>query len=144
MKSYMSSFTSVADSGVREPHPTGAVRDTRDGKGRYDLISPFALARLARHYQNGAAKYQDRNWEKGMAISRFLDSAKRHLEAFHMGDASEDHLAAAAWNIFCIMHFEEVLPSCPDPQNFTIFDLPTYTRRTYDKTDGKIPEAQES
>lgn len=130
----MRTYAAVQDSGVREAQESGAVRDTREGKGRYDLISPFALRRLAIHYQNGAAKYADRNWEKGMAVSRFLDSAKRHLESYHMGDTSEDHLAAAAWNIFCIMHFEEVLPSVPNAQTLTIFDLPTYTKRGYTTT----------
>ena len=32
----------VKDSGKRESFSTGAVRDIRAGKGRYDLVSPVA------------------------------------------------------------------------------------------------------
>lgn len=50
----------------------------------------------------------DRNWERGMPFSRYIDSAKRHLDKFVMGMEDEDHLAAAAWNIFAIMHHQEL------------------------------------
>lgn len=96
------------DSGVREEMATGSVRDSREGKGRFELVSPFALARLAGVYERGAAKYDSRNWEKGQPYSRFLDSAMRHLNRFAMGWRDEDHLAQAAWNIFAIMHFQEL------------------------------------
>lgn len=95
------------DSGRREEFASGMVRDTREGKGRYDLITPFGLRRLAQLYERGAEKYDARNWEKGADFSRFLDSAQRHLEQYKMGLADEDHLAAVAWNVFAIMHFEE-------------------------------------
>ena len=58
---------------------------------------------MARHYENGAVVYGDHNWQKGQPISRYLDSAMRHLNNFHEGDTSEDHLAAAAWNVWAIM-----------------------------------------
>ena len=91
-------WTAVKDSGQREQFPTGSVRDTRDGKGRFDLMPPVALIRLARHYANGAAKYGDRNWEKGQPVSRYLDSLLRHTFAVLEGEQTEDHLAAIAWN----------------------------------------------
>jgi len=100
----------LVDGGQRENFETGAMREPATGKGRYDLISPFALHRLAQHYENGVAKYAERNWEKGLPASRMIDSAKRHLNQYMMGNADEDHLAAAAWNIFCVLHFEECLP----------------------------------
>ena len=85
------------------------MRDTREGKGRFDLISPIALMRLAQHYENGAKKYGDRNWEKGQPLSRFLDSAARHLFRFLGGDRSEDHLSAVAWNVFAAVHCETLI-----------------------------------
>ena len=85
-----------------------AIREPSIGKGRYDLISPFALDRLAKWYELGAQKYADRNWEKGMPFSRYVDSAKRHLNKYVMGMEDEDHLAAAAWNIFAILHHQEL------------------------------------
>ncbi len=96
-------YTEVLDSGVREEFSTGSMRDTRAGKGRFDLLPGYSLFRLARHYENGAKKYGDRNWEKGQHTSRFLDSAMRHLVLYGMGSREEDHLAAAAWNAFGLM-----------------------------------------
>ena len=104
----------LPDSGKRHDFDSGAVRDIRDGKGRYDLITPHGLKRLAKHYEAGAAKYDDRNWEKGMPVSRCFDSAVRHLYQWLEGSQEEDHLAAAAWNIFAIMHYEATLPELMD------------------------------
>ena len=95
------------DSGNREVFPSGMVRDTREGKGRYDLVTPFGLRRLACVYERGAVKYGSHNWEKGAPFSRFLDSAIRHIEQYKAGASDEDHLGHAAWNLFAIMHFEE-------------------------------------
>ena len=101
--------TQLEDSGDRISYGEGmAVREPDFGKGRYDLISPFALRRMALHYENGAAKYADRNWEKGMNFSRYVNSAIRHMWKYVMGMTDEDHLAAAAWNIFAIMHHQEL------------------------------------
>lgn len=97
-------YAAVKDSGKRESFGTGSVRDSREGKGRYDLIPTYPLARLARHYENGARKYGDRNWERGQPVSRYFDSAVRHLFRFWAGDEDEDHLSAAAWNVFAIIH----------------------------------------
>lgn len=102
-------FEAVKDSGVRSDFGTGSVRDTRDGKGRYDLLSPKALRRLARHMENGCRKYGERNWEKGQPIMRYFDSAIRHLYSHIDGDRSEDHLAAVMWNIHCAIHTEECI-----------------------------------
>lgn len=85
-----------------------AVREPMDGKGRFDLITPFGLARLARWYELGSKKYSDRNWEKGMPFSRYICSAIRHINKYIMGMTDEDHLAAAVWNILAIIHHEEL------------------------------------
>lgn len=37
----------IEDSGERQEFDTGAVRDIQEGKGRYDLIPPEPLMRLA-------------------------------------------------------------------------------------------------
>lgn len=101
--------TRINDSGSRISYGEGmAIREPVTGKGRYDLITPFGIDRLAKWYELGSAKYADRNWEKGMPFSRYVDSAKRHLNKFVMGMTDEDHLAAAAWNIFAIIHHEEL------------------------------------
>lgn len=99
----------VKDSGTRQEFTTGAVRDIQQGKGRYDLITPVALRRLAKHYENGAAKYGDSNWAKGIPLRRIADSAIRHLFNYLEGDRSEDHIIACAWNCFAIAHTEEMI-----------------------------------
>lgn len=113
-------FEKVQDSGARESYDTGMVRDTQEEKTRYDLISHLALKRLADHYANGAKKYKERNWEKGGPVSRFYASMFRHLMAWRNGEKDEDHLAALAWNAFCVMHFEET------GQEPSLNDLPYY------------------
>lgn len=96
------------DSGAREVMETGSQRDTREGKGRFELISPFALARLAGVYERGAKKYDARNWEKGQPFSRLMDSALRHMNRFAMGWTDEDHVSQAVWNLVAILHFQEL------------------------------------
>lgn len=99
----------VKDSGQRQSFDTGSVRDIRIGKGRFDLISPIALRRLAIHYENGALKYGERNWEKGQDLSRYLDSAMRHMNCYMGGMRDEDHLVAVCWNLFACIHTEELI-----------------------------------
>ena len=104
----------MQDSGERQQFSTGAVRDTTEGKGRFDLISPELMFRLSKWLEAGANKYSDRNWEKGMPISRCMDSALRHLFKYLAGWKDEDHLAAALCNIMFIMHFEKYMPEMQD------------------------------
>lgn len=97
----------ILDSGSRYEFATGAVRDMQEGKGRCDLLPPLAILRLARHFEMGAKKYGDRNWEKGIPINSFIDSAIRHIMKYMAGQEEEDHLVAAAWNLMCAMETEE-------------------------------------
>jgi hypothetical protein len=67
-------------------------------------MSPHVLERDAVHLELGAKKYGERNWEKGQPLSRYMDSALRHLYRYLSGYRDEDHLAAARWNIGALMH----------------------------------------
>jgi hypothetical protein len=98
----------VLDSGERMSFGEGkAMREPSTGKGRFDLISPFALERLAKWLEAGAIKYADRNWEKGgIPFSRYVDSAIRHMNKFLMGLEDEDHLAGVMFNVMAMMHFQ--------------------------------------
>jgi hypothetical protein len=62
-----------------------------------------AMRRLSQHYENGAVKYSPNNWRKGQPISRYYDSAMRHLWKFKDGMVDEDHASALLWNLLCIM-----------------------------------------
>ena len=126
-----SSTRPLPDSGERRQFPTGAVRDRSRGKGRFDLIEPELLFRLARHYEAGAIKYDDRNWEKGIPISCFVDSAFRHLTKYLQGGcADEDHLAAVLWNVGCIMRFEH-------DKRTDLLDLPWQQTLLHEEAEGQ-------
>ena len=101
--------------------PTGAVRSADAENVRFDLITPVGLRRLAETCAEGARKYGDHNWQKGIPASQMLNHAIRHLYMWLDGDKSEDHLSHAAWNILGVCHFEEVMPEMIDvlPQKNT-------------------------
>ena len=104
----------IKDSGTRRKFGTGAVRDAEAGKGRCDLLPACAILRLARHFEAGANKYDERNWEQGIPVHSFIDSAIRHLMKYLDGWTDEDHLCAAAWNCVCAMWTEEKRPEMQD------------------------------
>lgn len=98
-------FDSVSSSGKTPIETkTGSIRDRQPGKGRPSLMFTGALRRLAQHYENGSAKYGDRNWEKGQPLSWYYDSAQRHLWAILEKDTQENHYAAVMWNIAAMIH----------------------------------------
>lgn len=122
-----SDLSNIDDSGARISYgDEKAIREPSTGKGRFDLITPFGLTRLAKWYELGSKKYSDRNWEKGMPFSRYVDSAFRHLIKFMMGMEDEDHLAAAVWNLLCIIHHQELGQTELD-------DLPHYLSNNKEK-----------
>lgn len=106
--------TKISDSGERTQFASGAVRDMSEGKGRMDLIPWCAILRLSKHYEAGAKKYVERNWEKGIPAHSFLDSAFRHLAKYADGATDEDHLIAAVWNLCGLAWTEEKRPDLMD------------------------------
>lgn len=128
----------IKDSGTRSNFNTGAVRDGQEGKGRMDLMPVRALFEVARIMEAGAKKYAARNWEKGIPLSRYMDSGLRHAMKHMRGDRDEPHLAMAAWNILCLLDTqirieEGLLPITLNdlPNNpLTIQDNPLHIRLT--------------
>jgi len=118
-------WDSVKDSGKREEFSTGSKRDSRDGKGRFDLLPFYAIQRLARVYENGARKYGENNWRLGQSCSRYLDSALRHLMKAGGGWRDEDHFAQAMWNIAAIIETQKMIELNKAPKELD--DLSTYT-----------------
>ena len=104
----------ILDSGERTEFATGALRDMHEGKG--DMVSlPWeAILRLSRHYEDGAKKYGRWNYQKGIPVSSFIDSACRHLAKYQCGMDDEDHLAAAAFNVLGAMLMENTMPDMQD------------------------------
>ena len=104
----------IKDSGKRTEFITGAVRDMHQGKGRYDLLPWEAIHELARHCEEGALKYGERNCEKGIPIHSLIDSAFRHLSCYMRGMKDEPHLRAAMWNIAFAIYMEQKHPEMQD------------------------------
>lgn len=107
----------IKDSGERTNFSTGAVRDMHAGKGRMDLLPMSALIELAKHCENGAIKYGERNVDKGIPQHSFIDSAMRHLAKYTRGDKDEPHLVAALWNIAWAVNQEVEKPEMIDLPN---------------------------
>lgn len=88
----------------------------------------YAYRRIARHYQNGAKKYDKNNWRKGQAVSRYYDSIMRHLWKIQEGLKDEDHYSALAWNVIGIIQTKidvekEILPKELDDFPFLISEI---------------------
>lgn len=65
-------------------------------------VSPFnMLLRVAKHFEEGCAKYTENNWRKGIPAKCYIDSAVRHLLKHLRGDEDEPHIVAFVWNIMC-------------------------------------------
>ena len=56
---------------------------------------------VAIHFEEGAKKYGENNWQKGIPVHCYIDSAVRHYLKFLRGDMDERHDRAFVWNILC-------------------------------------------
>lgn len=57
------------------------------------------LLEVAKQYEEGAKKYDERNWEKGIPLHCYIDSGIRHYIKFLRGDTDEPHDRAFIWNM---------------------------------------------
>jgi hypothetical protein len=56
---------------------------------------------VSKHFEAGAKKYGEYNWQKGIPTRCYIDSAVRHYLKFLRGDKDEPHDRAFVWNILC-------------------------------------------
>lgn len=104
----------IKDSGERTEFSTGAVRDMKDGKGRFDLLPWYGIMEVSKHCEEGAKKYGEHNVDRGIPLHSLMDSASRHLAKFIAGERDEDHLRAAAWNILWALNQRTTHPELND------------------------------
>lgn len=87
-----------------------------DAKARFDLIPPELLFAVADILSFGAAKYGDRNWEKGMDWGRCFAAMMRHMWAwwgakgptpknFLLGDLDDETEKSHLWHAACCLSF---------------------------------------
>ena len=78
----------------------------------YRALSAFAIyafngsvetmiLETSKHFEEGAHKYGENNWQKGLPVNCYLDSAIRHYLKHRRGDTDEAHHRAFVWNIMC-------------------------------------------
>ena len=56
---------------------------------------------VSKHFEDGAKKYGENNWQKGLPVSCYIDSAVRHYLKHLRGDDDEPHDKAFVWNVVC-------------------------------------------
>lgn len=56
---------------------------------------------VAKHFEAGAKKYGEYNWQMGIPAHCYIDSAVRHYLKWLRGDKDEPHDRAFVWNILC-------------------------------------------
>jgi len=86
-------------------------RKNDEGKLRYDLDSVAAAEGRVAVLTHGAAKYRDRNWEKGILYSRVYAALQRHLHAWWGGSVLDEDthlhpLSHAACELMFLQEFE--------------------------------------
>lgn len=59
------------------------------------------LLEVSKHFEEGAKKYGDNNWRKGIPVHCYIDSAVRHYLKYRRGDNDEPHDRAFCWNLMC-------------------------------------------
>lgn len=73
-----------------------------------------AMLEVAKHYEAGAKKYADRNWELGIPLHSYIDSGVRHYFKWMNGDTDEPHDRAFLWNMLGALWTQENRPECID------------------------------
>lgn len=90
----------------------GYFKETGETAHLYNALSQFAkqnyggsletmLLETSKHFEEGARKYGENNWQKGLPVSCYIDSAIRHYLKYRRGDTDEPHDRAFVWNLMC-------------------------------------------
>jgi hypothetical protein len=75
---------------------------------------PTMILETSHQFEEGAIKYGEHNWEKGIPLHCYLDSATRHYIKVLRKDTDEPHDRAFCWNIMCAMWTLIHLPDLND------------------------------
>jgi hypothetical protein len=100
---------------VKVASETGAIRSDASGKGRLDLLPPWAVLRLAKHFEAAST-----------GAEGLISSALRHLLQYLGGDRSEPHEVSAAWNVMVLLETVHRVESGLLPSE--LMDIPTSDR----------------
>lgn len=103
----------IAGGATRQSHVAGQGGPVEP---RFDLLmnNSVGLRRLAETFGEGAVKYGEKNWQKGLSESNLINHALAHLHQYLAGDRKEDHIAHLTWNFYTLMWMQEKRPDLMD------------------------------
>jgi hypothetical protein len=86
------------------------------------LLSGIAIQKLAAVLTFGKIKYDAHNWRKGLAWSRVISAAMRHMFAYISGEdkdseSGESHIAHAMCCLMFLLEYEETHKDKDDRYN---------------------------
>lgn len=77
---------------------------------------------VSKHFEEGAEKYGENNWQKGLPAKCYINSAVRHYLKWLRGDKDEFHDRAFCWNVICAcwtcIHKPELNDYAPHKNDF--------------------------
>lgn len=119
-------FCTIIGRDMSEDHITTADRFD-EGKPRMDLIPGDALEELGMIFLEACKKYDDRNWEKGMAWSKCHASLLRHLVAWSKGEDYDPesgrlHIGHVMWNAMALVSYQKRGIGKDDRHKYTCID----------------------
>ena len=103
----------MADNSLNEQVIQKIERFMQSGESKYLYLALYAftleagwniedmLLDVAQHFEAGAEKYGEHNWQKGLPVKSYMDSAIRHYLKWVRDDDDEPHDRAVCWNIIC-------------------------------------------
>lgn len=91
-------IASYVDTGIDMFLKNALERFARVYDSIYDMMLDVSI-----HFEEGAKKYGEYNWQKGIPESSYIDSAVRHYMKYRAGMEDERHDRAFVWNILCLM-----------------------------------------
>ena len=91
-------------------HLIDAVAHFVYSEGAFGGCMCTAMLEYAVHLEEGAEKYGDRNWQKGIPVRNYINSAVRHYLKYRRGDMDERHDRAFVWNAVCGAFTAETMP----------------------------------
>lgn len=105
-------------------HLVSALRMTSSNENSLPWSNiPSMLLDVAKHFEDGAKKYGEDNWRKGIPVNCYIDSAVRHYLKWLRGDNDEPHDRAFAWNILCCIWTTTVNKETKSNANISIENM---------------------
>ena len=109
---YLDMFTASATGDMSFRHFLYEALIRFADENKWDV--PTMLLEVSKHFEDGAAKYGEKNWTRGLPLHCYIDSAIRHYLKWCRGDTDEPHDRAFCWNLLCCAWTMVNKPECND------------------------------